>query len=618
VRFFGNRRVALLLLGGLLLVGARGVAWAGEGLAREPRPLAVPADPSGKTNPLPLAPEPLPDPVGSELLRAWSLPARGLDERAESLQQAALGLGLRHMEGAARALLLDGSLGSPLERARAAARLAPELPAARFALAHALWSEGGSPLGVLGELRAGLTAVPRHLEARVWVRATVLQAAAWALAAGGLLFLAVAGAAALRRAVGDLAGLPGSPPAASRFALLAGLLLVPAALGEGVLGLALAAAGLAFAYGPWGQRAAVAAAVALVLWGLFPLAERAAHSRAAIAADPVAQAALVVERSLPSAGELARVRFAAPEDPLAARALALRAKREGDLEAADAGFALLLEGADATLLNNAANVRLALGRTEEAIALYEEAAHQRHSAEILFNLAQAYGRAIRLDAQDRALRQAQQVDARQVADLAVLFAAAPGALGAVDLPPPVELVEARLLDEAAASALAAAWRRQTAPGWLGTGARQAGLGAAGALLVGQLLGALLSRLPGSRDEAFYRGMARLLQSAGGSPARRMQRLAALRAQQARIERAEIVLSCVVPGAAGALGRRPWLGLVGAMLFAAALSAAWHRAGVVHDPLALGLGVGLALWAAGALALLYAGVTGLALSLRERP
>ncbi len=576
------------------------------------------ADPQADSLPPPPSPSVAePDPVRLALEAAWRLPTGDLDERVRRVLRAGMAFGLRNLEGPARALLLDERAGPARARARAAVRLAPDLPAARFALARALWREGEWN-AARTELHAGVARIPRHLEAWLWARAAVLTALALAAVGGALLFLGVAGSAALPRAVRDLGGVPFAWPAPSRLAAVAGLLLLPAVLGEGALGVALALGALAFAYGSPMARVAVAGAAALLWVGLHPLLERAADAQTALSADPVAEAAWAVERGLASGAELARVEHAAGgADALAARAFAVRRKREGAVVEADGRFAALLDGADPSLLNNAAVVRLAAGRPHEAIDLYEAAAAAGTSAAVLFNLSQAYGRVIQLEEQNLALAEAQEIDPEVVADLTDVFGDAPEAL-AVDLPVPVGQVMERLHAPGASRTLAASWRRRLAPGVLGGAALPGAVGFGAALLLGALAGVALRRLSDADGDDYYAGMARLLQRRGGDSSGRMERLAQLRARQARLARIELVISCVVPAAAGVLGRRPVLGLLAAFAFAAAASAWSLRAGTAPDPLAVGAG---AVWiaAAGATLALAFGLlaTGLALALRER-
>ena len=560
-------------------------------------------------------PAPGGDPVRRSVARAWARPSASLEERVGRAQQAGLQLGMRNLEGPARALLLDPHAASPVDRARAAVALAPDLPATRFALASALWREEADVYDALTELRSGLDTVPHHLDSWLWSRAAAWSALASACTWGGLLFLLLAGAASVPALVRDLAALPVALPGPSRLALAGSLLLAPAAMGEGLLGVALASAGLAVAYGRMPSRLATAAAALLVLAGLFPLSERSELALRALVADPVAHAVYDVEYGLPNAADLARVERAGADDPLAAGALALRARREGDLLGADAAFAPLLKSKDPRLLNNAANVRLALGRTEEAIDLYEAAAQRGTSPVVLFNLAQAYGRAVKLEQQDLALAEAQAIGPVQVADL-TRISISQGAGAPVDLPVGVASLLPRLTGTEQTPDARGPLPLALAPGQLGRSAIVGLLGAVLALLLG-VGGSLLLGQASPGGDPFSAGVARLLQGASGDPSRRMERLARLREREIRIERLILLLGVLVPGAAGVLRRRPGLGLLASVLFAGAASAWIHRHGVVPDPLVLGSGA----FIVAALCVLvlvgfYALATGLSMVLRE--
>ncbi|MCZ7618583.1 MAG: hypothetical protein M5U32_09835 [Myxococcota bacterium] len=87
----------------------------------EPRPSRV-EPPAPRRSPVPLS--------FASLVQAWQAPADGLDARIERVRGAANALGIGDVEPLARALLIDPSLGSLRERADAAVRLAPGLPAA--------------------------------------------------------------------------------------------------------------------------------------------------------------------------------------------------------------------------------------------------------------------------------------------------------------------------------------------------------------------------------------------------------------------------------------------------------------------------------------------------------
>jgi len=519
---------------------------------------------------------------GQRLLdRAW----RGggdLRERSKATRAAALQLGIWSLDPAARAILHDASLGSAAERAEAAALLAPELPDASLSLARvrlAALDLGGA----FDALIVSLVALRRHPEAASWFRATALDVAARSAIFGGCLFLFVAGlgtAGALALPLSVRLGVP----AASAAAGLGALLLLPAAAGEGLLGVALACAALALTRGSVDTRAAVLIALLLMLAGLQPLAAGRDRALALLASDPLGAAVSSAERDFASPLDRLRLERAAPADAFARRALALQLRRDGDVAASDRRFRELLEAGDASaqLLNNAANTRFAAGSPDEALALYERAVKSSPSPLVLFNLAQSYGRAILLEEQDLALSQAQALDARAIHAL-TLHVTEVGAGGPVDVPITAEELRARAATLAPPPPAVPSLSRGLAPGRLG-GSR---LGAAACLLGAILLGAALVlplRWLGAGDD-LYAGLARLLKTGEATdPALRMARLAALRAREARLARLRRLAAWGVPGAAGLQAGRGLLGLAAALLAAVAVTAAWRRGGLLPDPL----------------------------------
>jgi hypothetical protein len=248
--------------------------------------------------------------------------------------------------------------------------------------------------------------------------------------------------------------------------------------------------------------------------------------------------------------------------------------------------------------------------------LYEEAARDSDSAVVRFDLAQALGRAIRLDEQELALAEAQSIDRDVLVELNHRYNGQDGALVAY-LPLTADAVKERLGDHAATPYLASALRRPLAPGRLGASRADAVVALGLALAAGLLLGAALRRIAGP-DEDLYAGIARLLQARGGDSMARMAQIEELRARQARIERLSTLAAWLVPGAAGLTGGRPLLGFLGVAWFASGASLWAHRHGAVADPLALGalpaalVAVGLVLLGAA-----YLLVLGLAFALREK-
>jgi hypothetical protein len=377
-------------------------------------------------------------------------------------------------------------------------------------------------------------------------------------------------------------------------------------------GLALGFFGLAFAKSERrGRRAQLAAAVALGA-ALFPLLDHAGGALAGLSSDRVALAAFAVEREAVTPGELVRLERAADTDPLASRALAVRARRLHELAEADARYAQLLEGgaADPILVNNAANVRLTLGDSRAAIALYEQATARVEDATLLFNLSHAHGAAIHPDLQDATLAHAQALDADLVGELTDLLGSAQRGL-VLDLPIPVSLLRARLAGGPSGAAVADELRESLAPGRLGRSPLAFGAAFAAAALLGALAtrGARPSgwcsrcgarRCPrcddAQADTDLCESCTRLAHRPETTdPALRIERLNELRARQRWRERIGVAVGALVPGAAGLWANRPLLGLVGAIAGCGAVVTGIGLRDGVPDPLAAGL-VGAAAFA----------------------
>jgi tetratricopeptide (TPR) repeat protein len=607
-----------LLIVGLVALGLAAAPARSEGEAEAPTPattewMGPPRQAPAGMNPAGAAIEGR-DPVRAALWRAWSAPDE-LKNRVLRLQRAGLAAGIGSLDAPGRALLLEPSLGEPLERAQLAAELAPGLPAAHAALAVAQWQRW-DVFGAWGAIRNAAEAALEHLEARLWLEVTAFDALFSACFGGALAFLVLAAAAAFPRFARDLRRLR-DMPGPSAGALAAAIVLAPLALGEGVAGLGLGLLALALANGSAWRRLWVFSAGVLLVVALFPLLERRAQSHAALVLDPVALAAWVTEQGTPGPMELVRVVRAAESDPLAARAVALRLARQGELAEAERRLLQLHDASpSADLLANTAAVRLLQGDTEEAIALYERAVKGSDSAVIRFNLAQAYGRAIRLDAQDLALLEAQSLDPDVLSKLNHRYNGQDGALVAY-LPVPVEPVLARLSDPEATAALARLFRRRLAPGAAGESRGDAVVALWGAAAFGLLLGAVLRRLAGP-EEDLYLGIARLLQTKSGDASERMAQLQELRRRQRRVERAAGAAAWLVPGAAGFVANRPFLAWLSVAVVACAGALYVHREGGVPDPLALGalpgalIGVVLAVLGVVYLVLLFT-----SLALREK-
>lgn len=554
-------------------------------------------------------------------VRAWGRVDLPLEERVEATRTAALELGLRNVEPGARVLLVNPPRGaSRLDAARMAVRLAPDLPAAHIALAHALWVDELSPVRGTAAAVDALLAVGRNLEASLWLHAVGGYAAALALAAGSIFFLVLLACRVAREAAHDLGDrLSTQTPAASRAALLGAVLLLPAAVGEGLLGLCL---GLLVVLGTYGTRRvwiAAATAAALLTGALHVLLDDSARALVALESDTVALAAHTAENGLATPMHLARLERAAATDPLAARALATGMKRTGDLAGANARYDTLLQDDpdDPVLLNNAANVRLALGDTETAIAMYRRALRRHPSATTWFNLSQAWGVALNVIELDAALAKAQVMDPELVQDLSSIQERAVHFV--VDLTAPTEVLRERLLVAADPRDTVAAMARPLAPGRLGRDPLTTGAALAAALALGIVL---QSRFRGSRacprcmalvcprcdGAAASRGVCeacdRLLhRKEGTDPTLRSRHAEQLARNEARRARLGLVAALLVPGAAPLRAGRVLLALLACVAAATVVAFAGPFGRLVPDPLAAG----------GAADLIFAGIALIAAS-----
>jgi hypothetical protein len=593
---------AALLLGIALAGPARASDVPADGVETAvPDELAA-AAPTGE------APAPVAEPgYVSEIERTWFAPATRLETRVDATRRASLQYGVWSLDSAARAVLSGGFPGSPLERAEAAVRLAPDWPAGRMQLAQVIWLEGDAPIHALRTAWGAVLAIGRHLEASVWFAGSGLLIVAAALVGGGLLCIGLAGVLAAPHAAHDLGDLLSTgTPGFARAGLLGGLLLLPFVLGEGTLGLVWVLLVLGCVYGTRRQRVVLALATGAVLLGAWPAARWAGAVLGAFGRDPVAEAAFSTAQGSSLEVDALRLGARAGADPLAARGLALRARRSRSLSAADAHYQDLLESQpdDWVIANNAANVRLDLGHIESALSLYGRAAAQVQSPIVYFNLAQAYGRAFQVEELAETLRRAQTVDAELVAELTQLQGTDLEGF-VVDLPLPARLLWERIGGSAAGEPLAAELRAPLAPGRLGGDVRVA----TGALAAACLLGGLVGRRvrashwcarcgrrmcprcePESGRGAACTACNRLFSQTGGSGsdrALRVERINALRGREQRLERLATGAALVVPGLAGFLARSPGRSLLASLLFVLAGAAAALRHGAVPDPLVAG-------------------------------
>jgi tetratricopeptide (TPR) repeat protein len=537
--------------------------------------------------------------------RAWLAPASELEHRVSSTRRRALEYGAWNLDAAADALMQGDAEGDPLERAQSAVELSPDLPAARMALAGALWLHGDAPMSAVRSVMQAMLAMTRHLEASVWFAGSALYILALALVLGGSLALLVAFAAVASHAAHDLGHLISShTPVYAGYALLATLLLLPMAWSEGLLGLLLPVLAVSLFYASNRQRVALLLAAASIVAGSFPVIRSAGRLLEAQATDAVARAAYTIAHGFASPIEIARLEAAAPDDPLAARGLAIHARRMGNLGKADALYQQLLESEpdDVALINNAGNVRLALGHMESALDLYRHAIEIESSPIVLFNLSQAYGRAFQVDDLNHALAQAQSEDSELVATLTALQGGGSDSF-VVDLPLPSGFMWQRMRESNQGAGIAEEFRARYAPGRLGrdaeTLAAALAVVAAFAILIGlRWHGSGSCARCGERmcprcgEDRSVGAVCEACNDLFQQPektdrALRIQRVNALREREQRVDRIATLTSMIVPCAAGVVADRPLASLLGGLFFAFGIVALLGRQGVVPDPLVAG-------------------------------
>ena len=531
------------------------------------------------------------------------MPAESLEDRVWRTRRVALERGVWSLEGAARALL--GTPGIPLDRAEAAVRLAPDLPAAQMELARARWLHGESPLGAIRTAAVALATFARHPEGGLWLAGSLLLVLGAGLVGGGLLCILIVSLFAAPHAAHDLGDrVTRRLPAFARAALLIALLLALPVLGEGAVGLAVALLAIGAVYGTKRQRVALGLATVAILAGAFPVARLAGAMLEALPSDPVARAALATSRGFALEADVARLEAADPEDLLALEARARLARREGRMGQADALYqSLLLRSPDdLVVMNNAANVRLHLGHMESALDLYRRALSLDDSPVVLYNLSQAYGRAFQVDDLTETLELAQTLDGELVADLTRLQGTQPEGF-VLDLPIPSVELWRRVFDPKRGLGFAAELRAPVAPGRLGSSLLAMAGAFAGALVLASLLGRSMrasrwcarcgarvcprchpevsgGELCGPCHKLFY-------QPEKTDRELRLARIEALREREARVDKVAWAASLILPGAAGLLARRPVATLLGALFFAIAAGALLLREGAVPDPLVAG-------------------------------
>ncbi len=638
--------LVLMALGCALAAGLPAVSRAQQGDTNVP---ALTPDRDGGadltlTPNLPAPERRLPGPVLDRIERAWLGTPTGLEARVARTRIAADESGITSLDPFGRALVFGAAeLGSAAQRAEAAVTLAPDLPAAHAARARAQF-QAGSFVETISAAFESLRALRRSFDGSLWF-ATTASVLFWIVLAGAALaYLTFRGVAVASDAAHDLGDhVEASMPAFSRVALLAALVLLPAALGEGVAGAALGVVVLALWQSSRGHQIAVGIAALLFVAAIHPVVDLAGAQLAAIGADPVVDAVVAAEAGAIDPVDAARLSRAAPAiatghgaaDPLALYALAQWTKRSGDLPAADARFSELLASGDTDpiVLASAASAKIALGNPEAAVDLYRRAIAAESSALLWFNLSQAHGRSIDVEQHDRALAAAQAIDPAAVSALTTRLANSRAGFVA-DLPLPIARLRARLA-EADAGAAAAQLRAPIAPGALGRSFWIAALAFAAAIALGVALqrrvdtsrccldcGTRLCRRCGTAREASRAAAAeprcedcrrRRIEARAGTAWEPRSGAAPL-----LVTRARVFVGWLLPGLAGRSARRPGIGLAAALAAAGALVFGLGHGAVVPDPASVGGAGAIVFGAAAACCVLcYAALVVLVVQLDRR-
>lgn len=535
------------------------------------------------------------------VVEAWRIAPPTPHSRAVALRRLRLEYGLGDLRAPALVVLASGvseEIGEATELARA---LAPQMPALQWLHVQDLWRgrEPGAAVKAFGEM---LWDAAHQLPAQLWLLGNGLLLAWIVSLASAFAFMAMLGLKAFSHAAHDLGdGLSGGMPEFARWALLAGVALVPLWLGEGVAGLALVCFAIAFVYAKGRERSVLVMAATLWVVALHPLAQWASIAATVVELDPITRSTLAVTKGIGSRADLERLEAESADDLAAAHALAYRARRFGMDQLAMEQLDAMAERwpTDPVMLANRANIEMRAGRTEAAVSGFERAAAQIDSPTLLFDLSQAYASLFRMDEYEATLARAQRIGDREVQALSSL--SDPKLVA--DLGFPIEILRDRLRTRGLAETPTAQLTEWIAPGRLGAGWGATAIGFAAVVLATGLFGGRFDRSSvcsrcGHRictrceetvwsDELCEDCHHLFKNPEATDPKLRMARLQALARRESRIQGLISVGTVLVPGIAGLAMRRPDLALLGIALFA--WIAIWVRwpAGVLVDPLWLG-------------------------------
>ncbi len=535
------------------------------------------------------------------VVEAWRAAPATPHARAAALRRLRLEYGLGDLRAPAQAVHAAALAEDADEATRLALDLAPQMPAMRWAGIQDLWrgGEAGAALKAFGTMA---WEVAHQLDSQLWLLGNGLLLAWIVSLVSAFVFLAMLGLKAFSHAAHDLGDvLSLDMPAFARWALLAGMLLVPIWLGEGLAGLALGCFAIAFLYGKGRERSVLLMAATLWVVALHPLAQWASIATTVVEQDEITRSALAVTKGIGARADVERLEAAASEDLAAAHALAYRDRRLGLEEQALRRLDAMGERwpTDAVVLANRANLEMRAGRTESATNGFERAASQIESPTLLFDLSQAYATSFRMEEYEGTLARAQRLDDREVRALSSL--SDPKLVA--DLGFPIEILRDRLRTRGLVVSPTAQLSEWIAPGRLGADWTATAMAFAAVVLGVALLGGRYDRSSvctrcGHRictrceatvwSEELCEDCHHLFKNPEATdPKLRMARLQTLSRRESRIQGLIGLCSLVVPGVAGLSMRRPDLALLGLALFAWIV--AWMRwpAGVLVDPLWLG-------------------------------
>ena len=534
--------------------------------------------------------------------RAWFSGDTSEAQRIRQTRRFSLEAGQADLEGPARALLAIEDAERSRQHAEWAVVLAPDLPMAHAALAQALFSEGEYREAAFRMVES-VSAIPRHLESRLWLGGILLLVAAGVFVVSPLAFILFSGLMGFSRAAHDLGDLFSKrTPGFARAALLLAVIGLPLAMGEGLVGLLLGGVGVGVLYGGPRDRFVLGLASILLVLGLFPILRLAGSTLEALDSSPVANAGLAVTRGIETAAQVDALREAeGRNDVLATKLLAFRALQKGHLEDARRRFQALLETdkGDPFVLTTLGNMAFRAGETREAVGFYGRARALEESPMILFDLAQAYARDFHMAEFERTLGRAQALDPHTVEELSEFGDADFVAQASF----PLELLWQRMFERSRGEAFAQRLRSSIAPGWLGDSAAHCAGGFLLVLLICMLMVGRFQqagrcsrcgvRICARCDNSMWSshvcdGCHQLFSRPQGTdPSLRMRRLGRLRERERRVARMHALLRWGVPGAAGLLGQRPDWALVSIFLFWASAGLILFALGAVPDPLAMG-------------------------------